>query len=74
MDRVAWSVRIPILLFCEIPQSLLLTTQMAEWKEMADGLRWQMASEAVDSGLIPSWVKPVTLKLVFTASLLDAQR
>ena len=32
------------------------------------------ASEAVDSGLIPSRVKPMTLKLVFTAFLLDAQR
>ena len=31
------------------------------------------ASGAVDSGLIPSRVKPMTLKLVFTASLLDAQ-
>ena len=30
-------------------------------------------SEALDSGLIPSRVKPMTLKLVFTASLLDAQ-
>ena len=28
---------------------------------------------AVDSGLITSRVKPITLKLVFTASLLDAQ-
>ena len=28
---------------------------------------------AVDLGLIPSWVKPMTLKLVFTASLLGAQ-
>ena len=31
------------------------------------------ASRAVDLILIPSRVKPVTLKLVFTASLLDAQ-
>ena len=31
------------------------------------------ASEVVDVGLIPSPVKPMTLKLVFTASLLDAQ-
>ena len=31
------------------------------------------ASGAVDSALIPSRVKPMTLKLVFTASLLDAQ-
>ena len=32
------------------------------------------ASGVVDLGLIPSRVKPMTLKLVFTASLLDAQR
>ena len=31
------------------------------------------ASEALDSGLIPSRVKPMPLKLVFTVSLLDAQ-
>ena len=31
------------------------------------------ASGAVNLGLIPSRVKPMTLKLVFTASLLDAQ-
>ena len=31
------------------------------------------ASGAVDLGLIPSRVKPMTLKLVFIASLLDAQ-
>ena len=31
------------------------------------------ASEALDSGLIPSRVKPMTLKLVFTASLLGVQ-
>ena len=30
-------------------------------------------SGAVDLSLIPSRVKPMTLKLVFTASLLDAQ-
>ena len=30
------------------------------------------ASAAVDLGLIPSRVKPITLKLVFTAPLLDA--
>ena len=29
---------------------------------------------AVDSGLIPSRVKLITLKLVFTASLLDVQQ
>ena len=32
------------------------------------------ASGAVDLGLIPSRVKPMTLKLVFTVFLLDAQR
>ena len=31
------------------------------------------ASGAVDWSLIPSLVKPMALKLVFTASLLDAQ-
>ena len=31
------------------------------------------ASEAVDSGLISSRVEPMTIKLVFTASLLDTQ-
>ena len=31
------------------------------------------ASEAVDLGLIPSRVKPITLKLLFAASLRDAQ-
>ena len=30
-------------------------------------------SRAVELGLIPSWVKPMTLNLVFTASLLDVQ-
>ena len=31
------------------------------------------ASAVVDSGLIPTRVKPMALKLVFTASLLDTQ-
>ena len=39
---------------------------MAEWYGAS-------VSSAVHSGLIPSRVKPMTLKLVFTASLLDAQ-
>ena len=43
-----------------------LTAQMAEWYRAS-------VSGAVDSGLISSRVKPMTLKLVFTASLLDAQ-
>ena len=40
--------------------------QMAEWYRAS-------AFEAVDLGLIPSRVKPMTYKLVFTASLLDVQ-
>ena len=32
------------------------------------------ATEAVDMGLIPGWVKPKTLKSVFTAFLLDIQQ
>ena len=36
-------------------------------------LRVSAVSEAVDSGLISRWVKPMNFKLVFTASLLDAQ-
>ena len=39
---------------------------MAEWYRAS-------ASGAVDLGLISSRVKPMALKLVFTASLLDAQ-
>ena len=42
-------------------------TQMAEWYRAS-------ASEAVDSSLIPSRLEPITLKLVFTASLLDVQQ
>ena len=42
-------------------------------------LRWPSGKsvcfclELLDSCLIPSWVKPITLKSLFTASLLDAQ-
>ena len=32
------------------------------------------ASGAVDSGLIPSRVKPMTVRVVFSAYVLDAQR
>ena len=39
---------------------------MAEWYRAS-------VSSAVDLGLIPSRVKPMTLKMVFTASLLDAR-
>ena len=42
------------------------TAQMAEWYVAS-------VSGAVDSGLIPSRVKPMTLKLVFAASILDSQ-
>ena len=44
-----------------------ITAQMAERMVRAS------ASAAADSGLITSRVKPMTLKLVFTALLLDAQ-
>ena len=37
------------------------------------GIQETAASGAVETGLIPSRVKPTTLKLVVTASLLDAQ-
>ena len=41
----------------------------------SDGqVRRAIASEVVDLGMIPSPVKPKTQKLVFTASLFDAQR
>ena len=40
---------------------------MAEWYRAS-------VSGAVDLGLIPSRVKPMTLKLVFTTSVLVAQR
>ena len=40
----------------------------------SDGrVRTAIASEVVDLGIIPSPVKPKTQKLVFTASLCDAQ-
>ena len=41
----------------------------------SDGrVRRAIASEVVNLGIIPSSVKPKTQKLVFTASLFDAQR
>ena len=48
-----------------VASGLSLTAQMAELVRVSFG--------AVDSGLIPSVVLPMTLKLQFTASLLDAQ-
>ena len=41
------------------------TAQMTEWNRAS-------ASGAADLGVIPSRIKPMTCKLVFTASLLDA--
>ena len=32
------------------------------------------ATETVDSGSIPGWVKPKTIAMVFSASLLDVQQ
>ena len=42
---------------------------------MPKQLSWRVVSTSasVDSGLIPCQVKRITLKLVFTTSLLDAQ-
>ena len=41
----------------------------------SDGrVRRAIASEVVDLGMIPSLMKPKTQKLMFTASLFDAQR
>ena len=45
---------------------LVITAQMAEWYRA-------YASGALDLDLLPNRVKPVTLKLVFTVSLLDAK-
>ena len=45
-----------------------------EWRSSEGRVARASASGAVDSGLIPSRVKPMTLNLVVTASLLDAQQ
>ena len=48
-----------------------------KFSEVSDSLDSRVvkasASKALDSNLVPSWLKPMTLNLVFTASLLDAQ-
>ena len=44
-----------------------------EWRSSDGRVARASASGAVDSGLIPSRVKPMPLNLVFTASLFDAQ-
>ena len=51
-------------IFVKLPTSI--RAQMAEWYGAS-------VSGVVDSSLIPSRVKPMTLKLVFPASLLDVQ-
>ena len=51
---------------CDNGTHFYLIAHMAEWYGAS-------ALGAVDSGLISSWVKPMTLKLAFIASLLDAQ-
>ena len=47
--------------------------EVAEFNSLDGRVVRASPSEAVDLGLIPSRVKPMTLKLVFTASLLDTQ-
>ena len=52
---------------CEIANNILvITTQLAEWYTA-------YASGALHLDLLPNRVKPMTLKLVFTVSLLDAK-
>ena len=61
------NVKVNTSIFSELSSLPLVVTR-------SDGLVVRAsASGAVDPGLIPSRVKPVTLKLLFTASLLDAQ-
>ena len=56
------------------PQNYLQMISIIKQDNSSDGrVVRASASEAVDLGLIPSRVEPMTLKLVFTASLLDAQ-
>ena len=45
----------------------------AKFNSSDGGVEGAPNSAGVDSSLIPSRVKPMILKLVFTASLLDAQ-
>ena len=54
--------------------TLLYGTQKTASNNSSDGrVVRAFTSGAVDLGLIPSRVKPMTLKLVLTASLLDAE-
>ena len=56
------------------PSSRLNATATRFARNSSDGpVVRSSASGGVDFGLIPSWVKPMTLKLVIAASLLDAQ-
>ena len=57
----------------ELP-CLTFSNKRTAWKTSSDGRAVRAStSGAVNSGLIPSRVKPMTLQLVFTASLLDSQ-
>ena len=57
-----------------IAQNYLQMISIIKQDNSSDGqVVRESASGAVELGLIPSRVKPITLKLVFTASLLDAQ-
>ena len=56
------------LVICKCAVALEPTNSTAQ---MAIGQVARESVGAVDSGLIPSRVKPMTLKLVFTASLFD---
>ena len=55
--------------------TLQIYEELSSCLNRSDGLVVRAsASGSVDSGLIPSRVKPSTLKFLFTTSLLDAQR
>ena len=60
--------------FDDVQMEVCTTKEMPEHFNRSDGrVVRASASGAVDSSLISSQVKPMTLKLVFTASLLDIQ-
>ena len=67
-------VRLQVRSFCDSPVSGYNSYGQTSFLYCSDGRVIKVsASGAVDLGLMPSRVKPITIKLVFTASLLDAQ-
>ena len=68
-------VKLGLICYCHQPVTLSVSSQAGfELVYSSDGrVVRASASIAVNLGFIPSRVKPITLKSVFTASLLDAQ-